>query len=411
MASGRCPFLGQSTAEVISSILRDQPARVYEENENVPEELDTILRRCLEKDPAKRWQSADELREALSQIAAEVTYTTSAARRSKPLSAGAAGAAAAAAQRRTKTLIAGAVAVAALALITFAVWKWSASRSGGGSGTADLAELGDVPSIAVLPLTSFSGEPEYFVDGITDALISSLARIRGLRVISRQSAMHYKGSTKLLPVIAKELGVDYIVEGSVARSGENVRLNAQVLRADPETTIWSDTFERKAAEVLALESTFATAIAGAINVQLSPTEQTRMVSTKSVDPAAYEAFLQGRLLGRKARRGESSARRRATSSARSRSTPAFASGLDRRSRRSSSGRATSSTSSAGETRPDRNRRARVPSSSIPTRPTRMRRSAIFTWRAGSGRKPNRRSGGRSSSSRARPRHISTTGGC
>jgi Tfp pilus assembly protein PilF len=115
-----------------------------------------------------------------------------------------------------------------------------------------------------------------------------------LRVISRQSAMHYKGSQKLLPEIANELGVEYVVEGSIARSGELVRLNAQVIRADPETTLWSNAFERRAEEVLALESSFAAAVAEAIHVQLSPMEQTRMADVRSVSPAAYEAYLQGR---------------------------------------------------------------------------------------------------------------------
>jgi Tfp pilus assembly protein PilF len=106
--------------------------------------------------------------------------------------------------------------------------------------------------------------------------------------------MTYKGSKKLLPEIARELGVDYVVEGSVARSGDTVRLRTQVIRADPETTLWSESFERPAEEVLALESSFTTALAAAINVQLSPNEQSRLADTATVEPGAYEAYLQGR---------------------------------------------------------------------------------------------------------------------
>lgn len=289
MASGRCPFLGQSTAEVISSILRDQPARVYEANDNVPEELDGILRKCLEKEPGRRWQSAAALREALGAVSTEVSFATSAARRTRTASR----LASPPARARRRALGAAVVALALVgaALATFGVLRARNARASGGGAAAVKAS---VPSLAVLPLTSFSGEPEYFVDGITDALISSLARIRGLRVISRQSAMHYKGSTKLLPQIARELGVDFIVEGSVARAGDTVRLRTQVVRAEPETTLWSESFERKAEEVLALENSFVAALAEAINVQLTPSEQTRMVHTESVDPAAYEAYLQGR---------------------------------------------------------------------------------------------------------------------
>jgi TolB-like protein len=115
-----------------------------------------------------------------------------------------------------------------------------------GGGAEPSPAAAKLPSLVVLPLSNFANEPEYFVDGMTDALISALARIQGVRVISRQSAMHYKGSKKLLPEIARELGVDFVVEGSVARIGDRVRLNAQVIQADPETTLWSESFERAA---------------------------------------------------------------------------------------------------------------------------------------------------------------------
>jgi TolB-like protein/Tfp pilus assembly protein PilF len=294
MASGRAPFLGQSTAEVISSILRDQPAHVYETQENVPEELDQILRRCLEKEPAKRWSSAAELRDALAETATAVSLATSATRRTQqpPPKAVAPGG------RATRIALAAAAALAVAWIGFLALTRIREGAAGRPTltvaGVTSIAPRAALPSVAVLPLTSFSGEPEYYVDGITDALISSLARIRGLRVISRQSAMHFKGSQKLLPEIAKELGVEFVVEGSVARSGESVRLNAQVIRADPETTLWSETFERKAEEVLALESSFATAVAEAINVRLSPDERTLMAHSNPIDPAAYEALLQGR---------------------------------------------------------------------------------------------------------------------
>ncbi len=193
--------------------------------------------------------------------------------------------------------------VAALAIIALGagIFAWRA-RAPDGAGTAGAAgaaaaasaATAKLPSLVVLPLSNFSDEPEYFVDGMTDSLISALARIQGVRVISRQSAMHYKDSKKLLPEIARELGVDFVVEGSVARSSDRVRLNAQVIQADPETTLWSESFERAANEVLALQNTFAGAIARAVHAQISPVEATQMATTKSVDPKAYEAYLQGR---------------------------------------------------------------------------------------------------------------------
>ena len=96
------------------------------------------------------------------------------------------------------------------------------------------------PALAVLPMANLTGEPEYFVDGMTDALISALGNIGSLRVISRQSIMRYKGSTKTLPEIARELGVDIIVEGSVVKAGPRVRITAQLVRADPEKQLWTN---------------------------------------------------------------------------------------------------------------------------------------------------------------------------
>jgi serine/threonine protein kinase/tetratricopeptide (TPR) repeat protein len=294
LATGHCPFLGQSTAEVISAILRDQPARAYEGNENIPPELDAILRRCLEKEPAKRWSSAVEVRDALAEVAREVDLGQTRSRITKPPSA----------PVRIAKSPGARFAVAALAIVVLGAgalaWRAKAARKPAAPAPQAAAAApvqGALPSLAVLPLSNFSNEPEYFVDGMTDALISALARIQNVRVISRQSAMHFKGSKKLLPEIARELGVDYIVEGSVARHSDRIRLNAQVIQPNPETTVWSDSFERSAADVIALQNTFASAIAAAIHVQLSPVEQTRLATTKAVDPDVYEAYLQGRYFG------------------------------------------------------------------------------------------------------------------
>ncbi len=289
MATGHCPFLGQSTAEVISAILRDQPARAYEENERIPPELDAILRRCLEKEPAKRWCSAVEVRDALAELARAVDLGQTRSRVTKPPS----GPVKLATSRTTR------FALAAFAIVVLGsgalAWRARAPKAEPGAPIPASAPTTEkLPSLAVLPLSNFSNEPEYFVDGMTDALISALARIQGVRVISRQSAMHYKGSQKLLPEIAQELGVDFIVEGSVARHADKVRLNAQVIQAHPETTLWSESFERTAADVLALQNTFASAIAKAVHAQITPSEETRMAAAQPIDPEVYLAFLQGR---------------------------------------------------------------------------------------------------------------------
>jgi len=285
MATGRCPFLGQSTAEVISSILRDQPARIYERNESVPPALDQVLRRCLEKDPAKRLASAAELRDALGAIARDVSAGRTASLMARTLPR---------MQRGIRRLHPWTIAAAAAAVLLVGGYLLARLRPPPAPEGGPVAAATAAPGVALLPLTNFSGEPEYFVDGMTDALISALARIEGMRVISRQSAMHYKGSSKLLPEIARELGVAYVVEGSVAREADRVRISAQVVQAEPERTLWSESFERKTEAILSLQNSVAAAIASALDVRLTSSERDSMATTKPVDPAAYEAYLQGR---------------------------------------------------------------------------------------------------------------------
>lgn len=152
-----------------------------------------------------------------------------------------------------------------------------------------------IRSLAVLPLENLTGDAgqEYFVDGMTDALITRLAQIGALRVISRTSAMHFKGTHKKLPEIASELNVDAVVEGSVARSGSHVRINAQLVHARTDQHLWARQYEREFTDILLLQADVATAIAREIQVALTPQEQARLALTHPVNPEAYDAFLRG----------------------------------------------------------------------------------------------------------------------
>jgi len=153
-----------------------------------------------------------------------------------------------------------------------------------------------VRSVAVLPLANFSGDPaqEYFVDGMTDELITDLAKIGSLRVISRTSVMRYKGTSKSLPEIARELNVDGIVEGSVTRSGQRVRITAQLLYGPTDKHLWAETYERDLGDVLGLQSEVAQAIAQQVRAQLTPQQQARFRAARPVNPEAYDAYLRGR---------------------------------------------------------------------------------------------------------------------
>jgi len=153
-----------------------------------------------------------------------------------------------------------------------------------------------IHSIAVLPLRNLSGDPaqEYFADGMTEALITSLGRVGGLRVISRTSAMHYKGSHQTLPEIARQLHVDAVVEGAVLREGNRVRITTQLVEASTDRHLWAESYEGDLRNVLALEDKVARAITNEVKIRLSLQEQTRLASARPVNPEAYDAYLKGR---------------------------------------------------------------------------------------------------------------------
>jgi TolB-like protein/Tfp pilus assembly protein PilF len=151
-------------------------------------------------------------------------------------------------------------------------------------------------SLAVLPLEDLSRDPEqeYFAEGLTEALITMLAKIGELRVVSRTTVMQYKGARKALPEIARELGVDAIVEGTVFRAADRVRITAQLIDAQKETHLWAESYERDLRNVLALQSEVALAIAREVQVKLTPQERAQFAQARPVDPEAYEAYLKGR---------------------------------------------------------------------------------------------------------------------
>ena len=153
-----------------------------------------------------------------------------------------------------------------------------------------------IKSIAVLPLKNLSGDStqEYLADGITEALIGRLARIHDLRVISRTSVMHYKDTQLSMPEIARTLRVDALVEGSVIREGNRIRVHAQLIRGPTDEHFWSETFDRELRDVLALESDVAQSIAGKVEVTVTGKERERLTAVRSVPPEVYESYLKGR---------------------------------------------------------------------------------------------------------------------
>jgi TolB-like protein/DNA-binding winged helix-turn-helix (wHTH) protein/Flp pilus assembly protein TadD len=199
----------------------------------------------------------------------------------------AAGAGASAKEARASRwlLLGGLVALAAAVLVVYLL------RHPPGAPAAPPA----ITSLAVLPLANLSGDPaqEYFADGMTEALIGNLARIRALRVVSRTSVMRFKGGTRSLPEIARALSVDAIVEGSVLRTGDRVRISVQLIHVATDAHLWAREYERDLTDILKLQGEVSRAVAEEIQVQITAEERARLASVASVDPAAYQEYLLG----------------------------------------------------------------------------------------------------------------------
>ncbi len=264
MATGRRPFTEEFAPELARNILQAQPPRPRELNPTVSPDLETIILKCLEKEPEKRYQRVHQLLEDLQRLQPS--------RAGRPVFAA--------------VTLAGLALVAAVAIIA---WRIERARL----PAADLRPA--IRSIAVLPLVNFSHDPEqeYFTDGMTEQLTTDLGQISALRVISRTSAMHYKKTDKTIPEIARELHVDAVVEGSVERSGDLVRITAQLIEAATDRHLWARSYDRDLRSVLTMQDEVAQDIAREVRAKLNPQEQIRLASARPVNSQAHEAYLRG----------------------------------------------------------------------------------------------------------------------
>ena len=275
MITGQRPFDGQSSAAIAGALMRDTPQPADELRPDIPDGLIGVLERTLAKDREDRFSSAEELRDAIATVKAGLTSGRPTVGRSRP-SRG----------RPSRPVIFAAISLV-LVLVLLAVWRWKPEPPAIGDPVVD--------SLVVLPLKNLSGDPgeEYFVDGMTDALITDLSKISALKVISRSSAMRYKDSGKPLSDIARELEVEAVVEGSVLREGERIGITAQLIEAATDTNLWADRYERDITSILRLQGEIARAIAAEIQVVLTPRETELLSTARDVDPQAYEAYLRG----------------------------------------------------------------------------------------------------------------------
>jgi TolB-like protein len=264
MATGRRPFTEEFAPELARNILQAQPPRPRELNPAISSGLEAIILKCLEKEPEKRYGRVYELLADLQRLRPS--------RAGRPLIAAAA--------------LAGLVLVAAAAIFA---WRIERARL----PASDVRPA--IRSIAVIPLANFSGDlsQEYFADGMTEELITQLSKIGALKVISRTSVMQYKATKKPLPQIARELGVDGIIEGSVEREGEQVRVTVQLLDGPNDRHLWAESYQRELRSILTLQSEVARAVAQEVGAKLNAQEQIRLASARPVNARAHEAYLRG----------------------------------------------------------------------------------------------------------------------
>ena len=285
MVTGRRAFPGKTSADAMAAILRESPPDPSESGKRIPVALARVITRCLEKSPDERFQSARDLTYALREIGSSVGSAAMTSGTELTLAA-------------RPALRIGAALAALLAVVSILI----ALDPGGLCGRLFGTRKGPaVRSLAMLPLQNLSGDAsqDYFADGVTDELIASLARISGLAVTSRTSIMSYKGTKKRLPEIARELGVDFVLEGSLARREGSIRLSAQLIEADSDKHLWAQTYERPIRDISSLEGEVTQAIAKAVHVGLTPPEESRLADARPIAPAAYEGYIRGRHLWNK----------------------------------------------------------------------------------------------------------------
>ena len=285
MATGQRAFKGDTRPMLQNAILNKTSTPVRELNPELPVKIEQIIMKALEKDRETRYQAAAELRADLETVKQDMRPLRSVAwpvvvpklRASR--------------WRRVGLASAGVVLLSA----TMGVW-WIRGHTSRVSGTSPAEPL--IRSLAVLPLENLSGDPakDYFADGMTEELITELGQIQPLRVISRTTVMQYKGVRKPLPLIAHELNVDAFVLGAVVRSGEQVRITAQLVEASSEKQLWAKSYQRELKDVLGLQSEIAGEIARQIQRTLRPREPTTAGIQRTISPEAYQAYWKGEIL-------------------------------------------------------------------------------------------------------------------
>jgi serine/threonine protein kinase/Tfp pilus assembly protein PilF len=282
MATGIMPFRGETSGVLSESILNRAPTPPIRLNPELPAKLEAIIDKSLEKDPEVRYQSAAELRADLKRLRRDTesgkTPVTTAASPVKQLPV------------RTLTL-----ALLGLLLVAGVAGIWWLRRAPQKSA---VATTGTKTSLAVLPLQNLSGDPanEYFSDGMTEEIGTKLSKIEGIRIAPPAAAARSKGAQKDPKDMGQELGVQYLLQGSVRKAGDQVRISVQLIDTSTGFQTWADDFVGDLKDVFSLQDQTALKIAQALNLKLTPQEQKAVQRRYTQNPQAYEAYLRGRAL-------------------------------------------------------------------------------------------------------------------
>ena len=289
MATGALPFLGTSSGMVFDGILNRVPVAPLRLNPQIPPQLAEIITKALEKDRKLRYQSAADVRTDLRRLKRDTDSDRAAvpAAESAPVSLEH--------SSRRRVPVSRYVWLGGLLLVLIVAGYFLRSQIIPDRAANSSMAATKIRSLAVLPLENLSGDSqqEYFADGMTEELITALSKISALRVISRTSAMVFKGSKKTLPDIARELSVDAVVAGSVEKAGDRVRISAQLIDASADRNLWADSYDGDLKDVLGLQSKVAEAIAQRIQVSLTPQDQARLAAAAAINPEAHDLYLLG----------------------------------------------------------------------------------------------------------------------
>jgi len=272
MLTGHPPVSGETPMEVLRRAAEKTPRRPRLTNHHVPRDLETICLKCLEKEPASRYSSAAALAEDLERFCAGRTIQARPARLTTRMWRW---------TRRNPAIAGLAAALVALVSLSGILWREHVPRPPNG--------------LAVLPFKNLSTDPEnaYFADGIQQEILTRLSKIGDLKVISRASAENYQDQSRNLREIAKQLGVEYVVEGSVQKNGDAVRINAELIKVADGSHLWAESFDRKVTDILSVESEIAKTIADQLQAKLTSREKQVIAAKPTDNLEAYEAYLRG----------------------------------------------------------------------------------------------------------------------